>query len=201
MLKLFLSKMEAKARKCLTQEKKKIIFTNHEDKKYSEIAGIVWRSKSIVYRVISRFKADKTLEPKPRTGRPPMTIKQEDRIIVKMSLKDSFDTAMFISCAYRVQTGKPISRKTLSHRLNKEKLVARIPCQKPLILKNNQKVRLDLATEHILWIEEQWNMVHFSDESKFHLFGSYGKRCVRRKNGKCLSPQCVKKTGKFGEEV
>ena len=41
-------------------------------------------------------------------------------------------------------------------------------------------------------------MVHFSDESKFDLFESDGKRFVRRRNGECLSPQCVKKTVKFG---
>ena len=44
-------------------------------------------------------------------------------------------------------------------------------------------------------------MVHFSDESKFNLFWSNGKRFVRHKNGECLSPQCVKKTVKFGGEA
>ena len=57
---------------------------------------------------------------------------------------------------------------------------------------------LDFATEYNLWTEEQWNMVHFSDESKFNLFGSDGKSFVRHKNGECLSPQCVRKTVKFG---
>ena len=51
-------------------------------KAYSEIADIV-------YRVISRFKADETLEPKLRTSRPPMTTKQEDQMIVKMSFSYS----------------------------------------------------------------------------------------------------------------
>ena len=96
-----------------------------------------------------------TLEPKPRTGRPPMTTNREDRMIIKMSLKDRFDTATSISHAFCKQTGKPISRKTVSRKLNKEKLVARIPCCKPLIAKKNQKVRLDFATEHILWVDEQ----------------------------------------------
>ena len=41
-------------------------------------------------------------------------------------------------------------------------------------------------------------MVHFSDESKFILFGSDGKRFVRCKNGERLSPQGIKKTVKFG---
>ena len=88
--------------------------------------------------------------------------------------------------------------KTVSCRLNKEKLVAQIPCRKPLISKKNQKACLDFTTEHIMWTEEQWNMVNFSDESKFNLFGSYGRRFVKHKNGECLSPQCVKKTVKFG---
>ena len=41
-------------------------------------------------------------------------------------------------------------------------------------------------------------MANFSDESKFKLFGSDGKRFVKRKNGERLSPQCFKKTVKFG---
>ena len=78
---------------------------------YSEIVAIIWRSKSVVYHVISRFNADKTVEPKPRTGRSLMTTKWEDQMIVKMSLKDCFDTAMSISPAFCEQIGKSISRK------------------------------------------------------------------------------------------
>ena len=49
-----------------------------------------------------------------------------------------------------------------------------------------------------MWAEEQWNVVNFSDESKFNLFGSDGQKFVKRKNGERLSPQCVKNTVKFG---
>ena len=42
-MELFLSKMEVKARNCLTQKEKKLILANHEEgKSYSEIAGIIW---------------------------------------------------------------------------------------------------------------------------------------------------------------
>ena len=184
--------MEAKAHNCLSQEEKKLFLANHEEgKSYFEIAGIVGRSKSVFYHVISRFKADKTLEPKARTGTPSITSKREDRMIVKISLKERFDTAMSISHTFCEQTGKSISRKTVFCRLIQEKLVPQIACCKLLISKENQKVRLDFATEHILWTEEQWNIVHFSDESKYNLFGSDGKRFVRRKNEEHLSPQCV----------
>ena len=117
-----------------------------------------------------------------------------------MSLKDCSNTATSISCAFRKQKRNPISRKTVSRRLNKEKLVAWIPRHKPLISKKNQKVHLAFITEHIMWIKAQWNMVHFSDQFKFNCFGSDSKRFVRHKNGERLSPQCVKKTVKFGGE-
>ena len=92
--------------------------------------------------------------------RPPITTKQEVWMIVKMSLKDCFHTAMSISHAFCEQTGMPVSRKTVSHRLNKEKLMARIPCHKPLISKKNQKFHLDFITEHIMWTEKPWNIVN-----------------------------------------
>ena len=105
--------MEAKAHDYLTMKKrKKNILANHEEGKwYSEIAGIVRRSKSVVYRVVSKFKADKTPEPKPRTGRPPMTTKREDQMIVKMSLKDCYDIATSISHAFCEHTGNPSLEK------------------------------------------------------------------------------------------
>ena len=89
-----------------------------EGKSYSEIAGIVRMSKSIAHRIISRFMADKILEPKPSTGKPPLSTKREDQMIVKMSLKDRFDTATSISCAFCEQTEKPITRKTVFRILN-----------------------------------------------------------------------------------
>ena len=81
---------------------------------------------------------------------PPRTTIRENRMIVKMSLKDRFDTITSIFRALCEQTGKPITKKNVSRRLNKGKLVARIPCRKPLISKKNQKVRLDFATKHIV---------------------------------------------------
>ena len=44
--------------------------------------------------------ADKTLEPKLRTDRCPMATKLEDRITVKMSLKDRFNTKTTIFRAF-----------------------------------------------------------------------------------------------------
>ena len=41
-------------------------------------------------------------------------------------------------------------------------------------------------------------MIHFTDECKFKLIGTEGKRFVGHKNRERLPLQCVKKTVKFG---
>ena len=59
---------------------------------------------------------------------------------------------------------------------------------------------MKLATEDLIWTEEQWDCIHFSDESKFNLFGCDGRRFVRRTSNEGYSPQCTKITVKFGGE-
>ena len=69
---------------------------------------------------------------------------------------------------------------------------------KPLISSKNKKWRLAFANEHVLWTQEKWQTVHFSDGSKFLLIGSDGKTYVRLKVGEELSPKCLKASVKFG---
>ncbi len=45
---------------------------------------------------------------------------------------------------------------------------------KTLISRKIQKARLTFAEEHVVWTEENWSKVLFSNESKFNLFGSNG---------------------------
>ncbi|CAH2099189.1 unnamed protein product [Euphydryas editha] len=46
-----------------------------------------------------------------------------------------------------------------------------------------QKARLDFAKKYQCWTASDWRKVLFSDESKFHLFGSDGRKYVRRPAG------------------
>ena len=50
----------------------------------------------------------------------------------------------------------------------------------------------------MLWSQEKWQTVHFSDKSKFLLIGSDGKTYVRRKVGEELLPKSLKTSVKFG---
>ena len=65
---------------------------------------------------------------------------------------------------------------------------------KQLISKKNRAARLACAEAHIIWSDNDWDKVNFSDESKFNLVGSDGRQYVRRTTGNRLNPRCVKKS-------
>jgi hypothetical protein len=48
------------------------------------------------------------------------------------------------------------------------------------------------------WSDDKWATVVYSDESKFNLFGSDGKRYCRRRPGEEFLDRNVKKTVKHG---
>lgn len=185
-------------RKLSTQEKQLIVSHFSDGMSVREICRAVKRSVAVVHRVIDRYRNDKTIEAKPKTGRPRKTTSRLDRRIVNSSSKDRFRSAAEISKEFSANEGISLSRFTISRRLNEAKLEARKPATKPLISKRNRLARLKFAEEHVLWTEESWRRVHFSDESKFNLFGSDGKNYVRRKIGERLSSNCVKKSVKHG---
>ena len=68
---------------------------------------------------------------------------------------------------------------------------------KPLMSTKKKKRRFAFANEHVLWSQEKWQTMHFSDESKFLLIGSDGKTYIRRKVGEELSPKCLMASVKF----
>lgn len=162
------------------------------------IAKIVNKSKSVVHGILKVYDDCGSCEARKSTGRPRKTTKREDRAMVKLVKKDRFKTAAAVSREMSIVLKKTLSRKTVSRRLVEHDLQARAPAVKPLISSKNKKCRLTFATEHVLWSQEKWQTVHFSDESKFMLFGSDGKRYVRRKVGEKLSPKCLKTSVKFG---
>ena len=66
------------------------------------------------------------------------------------------------------------------------------------ISKNNKMSWLKLATEHVIWTEEQWDCVPFSDDSNYNLFCCDGRRFAARSPKERYSPQCTKSSVKFG---
>ena len=164
------------------------------------IAEIVNKSKSVVHGILKVYNDYGSSEARKSTGRPRITTKREDRVMVKLVKKDRFKTAAAVSREMSIQLGKPLSRKTVSRRLVEQQLLARAPVVKPLISSEDKKCRLAFANEHVLWSQEKWQTVHFSAESKFLLIDSDRRTYIRQKVGEGLSPKCLKASVKFGGE-
>jgi transposase len=179
-------------------ERNRVLSLHNDGKSLSQIAAIIGRARTNVQRIIAKYKQCKHIERGKKTGRPPKTTAREDRQIVRMSLRDRFKPAGNIAHQFEVESGKTVTRFTVSRRLQCAGLNARVPVSKPLISKKNQKLRLLFAQSHIVWTDDQWSRVHFSDESKFNVIGSDGRCYVRRKIEERLSVNCVKKTVKHG---
>ena len=164
----------------------------------SAIAREVGRSKSVISRILHLYNVTNSFKSPKKAGRPRKTNAREDRVMRRMSMGNRFNTAAGIARQFSAVHGKDLSRHTVSRRLRAFGLKAYSAVTKPLISRKNQKARLAFAEEHVVWTEENWSKVHFSDESKFNLFGSDGKHYVRRQTGERLNPKCVKKSVKGG---
>ncbi|GFY20875.1 transposable element Tcb1 transposase [Trichonephila clavipes] len=70
--------------------------------------------------------------------------------------------------------------------------------EKPFISLQNQKERLEFAKTHKMKTDNFWKKVIFSDENKFNIFGSDGRRTVWRKPNTALDPKNVHLTVKHG---
>ncbi|GFT60376.1 transposable element Tcb1 transposase [Trichonephila clavipes] len=73
-----------------------------------------------------------------------------------------------------------------------------IAVEKSFISLQNQKERLELAKTHKMKTDNFWKKFIFSDESKFNIFRSDGRRTVWRKPNTALDPKNLHPTVKHG---
>ncbi|GFV63294.1 uncharacterized protein TNCV_1373911 [Trichonephila clavipes] len=75
---------------------------------------------------------------------------------------------------------------------------SRVAGKKPFISLQNQKKPLEFAKTHQLKTDNFWKKVIFSEESKFNIFGSDGRRTVWRKPNAAFYPKNLRPTVKHG---
>jgi hypothetical protein len=88
--------------------------------------------------------------------------------------------------------------ETIRKRLADCGLKAYVRRKKPYLSAEKKKARLAWAEAHKHWTVDDWKVVAYSDESKFNLFGSDGRRFCWRKPGEQFDGRYVRKEIKHG---
>ncbi|CAD6197272.1 unnamed protein product [Caenorhabditis auriculariae] len=103
-----------------------------------------------------------------RTGRPRVTDRNDDRVILKTSRTNPRLTAPAIRREVFLNSPSPPSVWSVKRRLNVAGVMGRLPVKKPLISEKNRAGRVKWAKEHLNWTRQDWNKILWSDETVLH---------------------------------
>lgn len=170
----------------------------NEGKSVRDIAALVNRSPSTVHDIIKRFKTSKSVENKPKSGRPKLFTPSDERWIVQQMKKNPKLSAPKLATEVSQSLNKNVHPETIRLVLRKKNLHGRVARKKPFINKRNRIKRLKFAKAYKNNDFSFWNQVLFSDESKFNLFRSDGQSYVWRKPNEELKECNLRATVKHG---
>lgn len=178
--------------------RERVVVLREQGNSYREIAKTLKLNHTTVYKIVQKKNETGTAENKVRSGRPKLLNGTTVRAMLREVAKSPFISSQTLAEDIATTTGVVVTPKTVRNYLHKNEIRARAPRHKPYISEINRNKRLQFAKEYLNKSQEFWNSVIFSDESKFNLFGSDGKKCVWRKKNTALDRKNMKATVKHG---
>ncbi|GFU37218.1 transposable element Tcb2 transposase [Trichonephila clavipes] len=172
------------------EERKLVIKLSNEGKSQLNIAKVVGRSVNCIQKILQKFKKTVMLANNEGRGRKKIMNSITERRVIHQVKIDPKISAPKIAASTPNALGRSVSAETVRRVLRKAGYNGRVARKKPLIGKRNRVKRLKFAKEHILKPQQFWNEVIFSDESKFNIFGSDGRRMVSRNTQKTHNSYC-----------
>nr|CAH7728615.1 unnamed protein product [Callosobruchus chinensis] len=106
---------------------------------------------------------------RPRTGRPTVSSRREDRYIAQITRRERSVTVPVLRSQFQRTFNRVISTATIRRRVLASGLRYRRPLRVPLLTAPHHTARLQWARAHQDWLLPQWRNVLFSDESRFEL--------------------------------
>ena len=130
-------------------------------------------------------------------GRKRSTTPRVDRCIVWKIEQNRRKNAVEVSKELENELNIKLSPQTIRNRLHEANIFARTLRRKPFISIVNKRKWLQWAKEHVLKDDTFWNMIIWSGESKFNLYGADGGAKVYRRVREEYNVKCLKATFKF----
>ena len=131
-------------------------------------------------------------------GRKPKTTSTTDRLIQRKLKFDRRKSARTVTSKLEKDLRILISESTVKRRAHEMRLFGRVARKKPYANRTNRLKRLKYTTEMLRKPLDFWDTIVWSDESKFHLFGSNGRTMVWRSRDEEFDPKCTVPTVKHG---
>lgn len=163
-----------------------------------DVAHRLGLSQSTVSKINRRFRETGSFTRRPGSGRHRSTTDKDDRFIVSTSLRNRYLTGVDVQQELRRVRGVAVSEWTVRRRLKKENLTPKRPATGPKLTASHRQARLRFAREHLIWNEEEWRRVLFSDECRVCLCGSDRRRRVYRRPGERFAQCCFRDRVAFG---
>lgn len=170
----------------------------HAGQRAAVIANHFNCSVRTIERLRQRFNATNSTDDRPRSGRPRVTTRRQDRQIVRHHLQDRFTRAAETARNTIGTHHRAVSDRTVRRRLNASNLICRRPAVGPVLTQHHRRERLHWAQQRQNWHQRQWRTVIFSDESRYCISGADGRARVWRRSGERFDDECVMERNAWG---
>lgn len=130
------------------------------------VAETLGTSQNVISRLWSRYRDTGEVAER-HAGRIRVTTPREDRFLQNTARREPTLTAMEMVQRLQQEHQLLVSDQTARRRLHEANLHSRRPIRVPALRRGNRGRRLLWAQEHVLWDNEQWSTVLFTDESRF----------------------------------
>ena len=155
-------------------------------------------SQSVISRAWTRYQMTGSVQHRHGGGRPRSTNPAQDRYLVVSASRNRHSNARKLQDELQRASGVHVSDQTVRNRLHDAGMRARRPAIRIPLSVNHRRARREWCQEHLAWDEEDWESVLFTDESKFCLDFTDGRRRVWRRKGERYHDATIEEHDRYG---
>lgn len=163
-----------------------------------EIGTRLGVTHSVIQRLRTRFLTTGLTTEAPRSGRPRITTRRQDRMVVLNARRHPFINSTQLRADLRAAANLNVSNQTIRNRLHEANIHSRRPAVGPILTQAHRRARTAWCRTHQHWTRQQWSQVLFTDESRFTVSFSDGRARVWRRQGERFIDGAVQERDRFG---